>query len=1043
MCGSARASEVEDKQFERQFGETVRPFLKSYCVSCHGKDEPEGEFDLRPFATVDDVAKGVRSWEIVLERLAAKEMPPEDAERQPTADERKAVVEWIRRLRKHLAQQNAGDPGPVLARRLSNAEYDYTIRDLTGVDIRPTREFPVDPANEAGFDNSGESLAMSPALFKKYLAAAREVSEHVVLKPSGFAFAPHPVVTDTDRDKYCVRRIVEFYQRQPTDFADYFLSAWRYHHRAALGKPDATLKDIAAEDRMSPKYLEVVWSTLTESEGAVGPIAKLQAMWRALPAPSDAKSEVVREGCVQMRDFVIQLRAKLAPEFENLRVRGMHAGSQPLVLWKNRQYAAHRRSLDIGALQVEGQPLAGTEPTDADRETSAAAEAQETAKDDEKKYDEPDRKKTGSAKDNAGKNDEEQKYRARQEKREKERLERERRRKEEARRKRATPDPDLRVPADPEQRALHEAAFRRFCSVFPDAFFILERGRMYLDQPDEMRKGRLLSAGFHSMMGYFRDDVPLCELILDDESKRELDRLWQELDFIARAPIRQHTGFIWFERTDSRFMISEEFDFARAEDKDAASEAKIRRLAEVYLAKARGNGGGGEAIKAVEDHFDAVNRNIRWVEQSRLDAEPSHLEALLEFAGRAYRRPLSQAERDDILGFYRLLRTDDELDHEEAIRETIVSILVSPHFCYRIDLPPAGAGPQPLSDYELASRLSYFLWSSMPDRELLDRAAAGDLHQPDVLIAQARRMLRDQRVRGLATEFGGNWLDFRRFEEHNSVDRERFKSFDNELRTAMFQEPIRFFVDLVERDRSILDFLYADHTFVNAALAKHYGLHDLKVGANEWVRVDEAHRHQRGGLLPMSVFLTKNAPGLRTSPVKRGYWVVRRLLGEQIPPPPPDVPELPDDEGKLGELTLREMLAQHRDNKACAGCHARFDSVGLVFEGYGPIGELRDKDLGGKPVETGATFPGGSTGAGLEGLRTYLREHRQDDFVDNLCRKLLAYALGRGLQLSDDPAIDQMRARLAANGYRFSSLVESIVTSPQFLTKRAGDASKE
>jgi hypothetical protein len=148
------------------------------------------------------------------------------------------------------------------------------------------------------------------------------------------------------------------------------------------------------------------------------------------------------------------------------------------------------------------------------------------------------------------------------------------------------------------------------------------------------------------------------------------------------------------------------------------------------------------------------------------------------------------------------------------------------------------------------------------------------------------------------------------------------------------------------------------------------------------------------------------------------------------------VPELPDDEGKLGELTLREMLAQHRDNKACAGCHARFDSVGLVFEGYGPIGEVRDKDLGGRPVETSATFPGGGSGAGLEALRAYLREHRQDDFVANLCRKLLAYALGRSLQLSDDPAIDQMRANLAANEYRFSSLVESIVTSPQFLTKR-------
>jgi hypothetical protein len=301
-------------------------------------------------------------------------------------------------------------------------------------------------------------------------------------------------------------------------------------------------------------------------------------------------------------------------------------------------------------------------------------------------------------------------------------------------------------------------------------------------------------------------------------------------------------------------------------------------------------------------------------------------------------------------------------------------------------------------------------------------------------------MLQDDRIRGLATEFGGNWLDFRRFEEHNAVDRERFKSFNDELRQAMFEEPIRFFVDLIRADRSVLDFLYAAHTFVNPVLATHYGMPEPPVHSNEWVRVKDADRYERGGLLPMSVFLTKNAPGLRTSPVKRGYWVVRRLLGEQIPPPPPTVPELPSDEAKLGDLTLREALARHREDKSCAGCHARFDALGLVFEGFGPVGERRDKDFAGRPVDTHATFPGGGEGAGLEGLRRYLREHRQEDFLDNLCRKLLVYALGRSLLLSDDGIINNMHAKLAANGYRFSNLVETIVTCPQFLNRRDHDA---
>jgi hypothetical protein len=436
------------------------------------------------------------------------------------------------------------------------------------------------------------------------------------------------------------------------------------------------------------------------------------------------------------------------------------------------------------------------------------------------------------------------------------------------------------------------------------------------------------------------------------------------------------------------------------------------------------------------------------VERGRRDAEPKQLEALVQFAERAYRRPLATAERDDLLAFYRQLRRQDELGHEDALRDTLVSVLLSPRFCYRVDLAEPGAAAQPLSDYELASRLSYFLWSSMPDAELLAHAAAGDLHQPDVLTAQARRMLRDPRVRRLATEFGGNWLDFRRFEEHNSVDRQRFPAFTNELRTAMFEEPIHYLADVARRDRSILDLLYGNDTFVNLVLARHYGMpeppvHSPLPSGEEWAHVEDARPYCRGGLLPMAVFLTKNAPGLRTSPVKRGNWVVRRLLGEQIPPPPPTVPELPKDEANLGELTLPQVLARHRADKSCAACHSHFDSIGLVFENYGPIGERRTKDLGGHPVATLATFPDGKNREGLEGLRDYLRVRRQQDFVDNLCRKLFSYALARGLLVSDEKAIKEMQTRLAANGYAFDSLVEAIVTSPQFLNKRGRDSALE
>lgn len=972
-AGEAGTSEMD---LARGFAETVRPFLENYCLTCHGHEKPKSDFDLSPYVTMETVVRDPAHWEMALEKLQALEMPPEKAKRRPAAAERQEVVAWIQSVRQHEAEKNAGDPGLVAARRLSNAEYDYTIRDLTGVDIRPTREFPVDPANEAGFDNSAESLGMSPALLKKYIEAARRVSEYLVLKPNGLAFAPHPVVADTDRDKYNVRRIIDFYQRHSTNQADYFLAAWRFKNRAALGSPVATLDTIASEARISARYLSRIWTTLTDTEEETGPIAALQAIWCELPPGETKHLEAARSGCERMQDFVVQLRGKLVPVVKNLTVRGMNDGSQPLVLWKDREFAANRRRYAGGALDLDLGSF---------NLSPAAALA-------------------------------------------------------------------MAIPEGVEARERYERHFQQFCETFPDAFYISERARVYLD-PEKEKKlgGRLLSAGFHSMTGYFRDDQPLYDLILDEGERRELDTLWQDFDFISSIPTRMYTSFLWFERSDSRFMMSPEFHFARAEDKDCTSETQINKLAEIYLAKAQTNGASEVAQQAIRDHFRIVSTNVRRVESMRKAAEPTHLEAIASFAERAYRRPLRREERDGLLAFYRSLRQEGGLDHEEAVRDTLVGILMSPHFCYRLDLLDADAVPargaaqapvsgyrraRPLSDYALASRLSYFLWSSMPDEVLLARAAAGDVHRPEVLRAQIRRMLLDGRARALITEFGANWLDFRRFEEHNAVDRERFPVFNNELRQAMFEEPIRFFLNLIREDRSVLDFLYADYTFVNPVLAKHYAMPEIESGPDDWRRIENASRYERGGLLPMAVFLTKNAPGLRTSPVKRGYWVVRRLLGERIPPPPPNVPELPGDEGKLGDLTLREVLAKHRQDKACAGCHGRFDAMGLVFEGYGPVGEKRSNDLAGRPVETRATFPGGSSGTGLDGLRTYLREQRQQDFVDNLCRKLLAYGLGRNPLLSDELTLTAMKTRLASDGYRLRGLIETIVTSPQFLNKR-------
>ncbi len=986
------AAPPTSQELARQFTAQLVPLLTQHCGECHASDQPEAELDLSVYHTLDEVNSAHPVWAMILARVQAGEMPPADSDQQFSAGDRRLLVDWITTVRQLEAERTSGDPGPVLARRLSNVEFDHCIRDLTGVDIRPTRVFPVDPANAAGFDNSGESLNMSPALLNKYLSAAREVAEHLVLTPTGINFAPHPVVTDTDRDKYCVKRIVEFYQRQPTDYADYFFAAWKVRQLCDQQPSDqqpgekqssdsqSALKKIAAEYAISGRYLQLIWNALQTNSQRGGHWDSLQAQWQALPdlpsrqgdlATSSSKSQIeaqVRIACAKMRDYVSETRKQYEPHFDNLHASGIHNGSQPFVLWKNKQYAQHRRTADMRNFTSDG----------------ALPTAQFTA------------------------------------------------------------------------------AAHSFCELFPDTFYVSERGRDYLDTPkDQQEKGRLLSAGFHSMMGYFRDDRPLMELILDEAGQQELDALWRELDFSTASPQRQYQGFLWFERTDSGTMRDAEFDFARPEDLAALSEPLIARLSEVYYAKAQRLQAGDTELAAIADYFREINEQIRWVERARREAESPQLEALVELAARAARRPLSSAQADELRSFYYGLRSQQQLSHEEALQDTLVSILMSPQFCYRIDLLSDSDQPRPLDDFELASRLSFFLWASAPDADLMQLAADGRLHLPDVLLEQTRRMLADTRVRGLATEFAANWLDFRRFEQHNSVDRQRFPSFDDALRAAMFEEPLRFFVDMAQHNHSTLDLLYAERTFVNRPLAEHYGLRDLPFKNvenstenssgeataeettgdeptvdDEWLEVSNASAVGRGGLLPMAVFMTQNAPGLRTSPVKRGYWVVRRLLGERIAPPPPNVPELPPDESLLGDLTLRETLAKHRDHPSCAGCHNRFDSIGLIFENYGPIGELRTVDMGGRPVDTSAEFPDGSARQGVDQLRDYLRQSRQTDFLDNLHRKLLTYALSRSLQLSDEPLLGHLQQISADNQYRFHALVEAIVTGPQFLNKR-------
>jgi mono/diheme cytochrome c family protein len=400
-------------------------------------------------------------------------------------------------------------------------------------------------------------------------------------------------------------------------------------------------------------------------------------------------------------------------------------------------------------------------------------------------------------------------------------------------------------------------------------------------------------------------------------------------------------------------------------------------------------------------------------------------EIVARFATRAYRRPVKPQEVEKCLALYDAAGKKGQR-FELCVRAALYRVLLSPHFLFRIELDPADAPSGTtymVGEYELASRLSYFLWNSMPDDELISLASQGQLRQN--LEAQVSRMIKDPKSASFLHEFAEQWLTLRKI-ELTSPDPKLFPDFSFALRQAMVRESLLFFEALVREDRSIPDLLDADFSYVNGELARHYGIPG--VTGKEFVRV-RAPAH-RGGILAHASILTLASNATRTSPVKRGKFVLEQLLNASPPPPPPelDIPELEDQKQLKG--TLRQQMEQHRANAVCASCHQRMDPIGFAFENFDAVGAWRDKD-GAAPIDASGVLPDGRTFNGPEGLRRMLRENKEP-FVRCVVEKMMTYALGRGLEPYDRPAINRCMQALAKNNDRFSTLLNEIVKSDPF-----------
>lgn len=485
---------------------------------------------------------------------------------------------------------------------------------------------------------------------------------------------------------------------------------------------------------------------------------------------------------------------------------------------------------------------------------------------------------------------------------------------------------------------------------------------------------------------FFREDDQLQRLMLSPEQTAELNRLWDELHYVSRDALTLVDAY------------NQLMEYA-TQDADPSVFEPLR--------------------KPINDRAAAFRETL-------LQSEPAHIQAVLEFANRAFRRPLTSEDRLELENLYVVLRKQ-ELPHEEAIRLLIAKVLVSPAFLYRTETPPDSEKSGPVNDFELATRLSYFLWASQPDASLREAAQAGSLRKDEVVSAEAKRMLADPRAVRLATEFAAQWLHIYDFENLNEKSERHFPEFLG-VRSAMAKESELFFADLFQNDRSILSLIDSDYTFLNEQLANYYGIPG--VAGEEWRRVDNIKQFHRGGILTLGTTLTKQAGASRTSAILRGNWLCEVVLGDKLPKPPQGVPQLPDSvpEG----LTERQLIERHSTEPSCIKCHAQIDPFGYALEGFDAVGRFREKDVAGLKIDTLTSLPDGSKIDGLEGLRSYILEKRKEDFVRQFCKKLLGFSLGRATQLSDEPLLQEMQTKLAANDYRVSVAVESIIQSQQF-----------
>ncbi|MCC7042718.1 MAG: DUF1592 domain-containing protein [Acidobacteria bacterium] len=1057
----------------------ARQVFQKYCFECHGTYKPEAGLSIERLLAEGELGPQSEHWEKIADAIETEVMPPVEAFEFPTEAERAAAANWVRGSLNAYAEAHAGDPGRVTVRRLTSAEYAYAIEDLTGIPIKVGIDASSDSVGGEGFTNFGDVQFVQDASIERYLEAAKQVANHAVIGSGPMEFFTDPGRTGLElsalariNELYSTRgfRVVSGEGGRPFGLERYgkaFFVAWQFRHRAALGMPRATVRDLAAKEGITGRFADHVWSVVNRTNLGY-PSREMVDRWKALPAPTSdvaASLEAARAATDDLSEYLTTWpswffargdlaaggagdESPLAFNDETLRVmagreftyqlgpraaRGRGAapapagptkihllfsslnptpGVKPVVIWRNARVITRvgggpgRGGAAVGrgrgpAPALSEQPLREVLPAEV-----AAALAFGTSPD-------------GSP---MGPNDF-------------------------AITGPVTFDVDFPVTQgiiaqlimDAELGADRDGVVRVMLSDRAEGSFRDANTRtIFADAA---------SAGYKTYRAGMAEYASLLPPNSHGEANpADKDPVPAPFDNTYNSP--EHDAFVLkvkYQRTDE-FFTENMVDGADRDRLEHAwndlfgswpyHNAYLDMLADHYRVDLKGMRIADMSADSIASLPEAMRQYVAplrahydRVTAAFTRAESGHLDDVLTFASRAWRRPLTEAEKGRLRAFYRDARTGHALDHDDAVRMVIARILVSPAFLYRLETVAENQAEKPLTGWEMASRLSFFLWSSIPDEELRRAAAAGELSQPARVEAQVRRMVADPKARRIATEFFGQWLGFYRFDEFRGVDRARFPEFTESVQDAMYNEAVSTFDYLVRQNRPLAEMFYADYTFLNKPLADFYGVKTEVPASGEMVKVDGANAFNRGGLLRLGSVLTTTSAPLRTSPVKRGDWVLRRILGTPTPPPPADAGSLPSDPAAFGGMTLRERLTQHKRNPTCANCHLRIDPLGFPLERFDAIGRTREVYQDGAAVDDTGEFADKSSIVGAQGLLDYLRT-RDGQVMKTFSKKVLGYALGRTVMASDNRLINEMAT--AGGKVSFADLAIKVATSRQF-----------